>query len=247
MTNLISHKALLACLAQAGSVFFAGSVLGQNTSELGVGLGGLAYKGELSPEYRLANNRPAVFAFYRKDISAPITLRGGLAYGMLRASDANVTGESGNTLPLPAYRQASLKGTVLELSGLVEYNFFDYHNRRDKVHFTPYVFVGVAPFLSSVTTQGPLPGFNESNSAVGFAIPAGIGMKLALSRRWNLGLEAGARKAFTDLLDNVSLQSPVVANSHDQDWYYLAGLSLSYTFYKIPCPDTYKENPKLLR
>ncbi|QHJ08693.1 DUF6089 family protein [Hymenobacter busanensis] len=230
-----------------GSAFFALHAQAQNTSEVGIGLGGLAYKGELSPEYRLSNNRPAVFAFYRKDISVPITLRANVAYGMLRAADTNVTGENGNVLPLAAARQASMSGNLLELAGIAEYNFLDYRNRRDKVHFTPYVFVGVAPFLSRVRTTGPQPGFTAANTMVGFAFPAGVGMKLALSRRWNLGIEAGARKAFTDMLDNVSEQSPAFANSHDQDWYYLGGLSVSYTFYKIQCPESYKANPKLLR
>ncbi|GAA4378141.1 hypothetical protein GCM10023186_14260 [Hymenobacter koreensis] len=207
----------------------------------------MAYKGELSPEYRIANNRPAVFAFYRKDISIPITLRANVAYGMLRAADANVTGENNNALPLPAFRQASMSGSVLEAAGIVEYNFLEYRNRRDKIHFTPYVFAGVAPFLSSVKTDGPQPGFKVSATRLGFAIPAGVGLKLALSRHWNLGLETGARKAFTDLLDNVSEQSPVLANKHDQDWYFLTGVSVSYTFYKIPCPESYKQNPKLLR
>ncbi|WP_262923007.1 DUF6089 family protein [Hymenobacter cellulosilyticus] len=68
-----------------------------------------------------------------------------------------------------------------------------------------------------------------------------------MSPRWNLGLEAGARKAFTDELDHLGTQNPLLVNTHDQDWYFYNGLSISYTFYKINCPDSYKANPKLLR
>lgn len=247
MTKQLLFKTLLVGLAPAGSVFFASSAAAQHTSELGIGLGGLNYKGDLAPEYRLLNNRPAVSAFYRKDISVPVTLRGTVTYGLLRGSDADIKGENGNQAPLPTLRQASMKGSLLDVSGTLEYNFFDYHNRREKLHFTPYVYVGVAGFLAFTSTTGPQAGFEQSGTVPGLAVPAGVGLKLALSRHWNLGLETGARKAITDMIDHVKEQSPAFANRYDQDWYYYTGLSVSYTFYKINCPDTYKENPKLLR
>lgn len=247
MTKKFAFQMLLGCAVQTGSIFFAHHALGQNTSELGVGLGALNYKGEISPEYRMLNNRPAFSLFYRKDVSAPVTLRATATYGMLRADDAKSTDDSGNTLPLAQYRQASMKGSLLDVAGTLEYNFFDYHNRRDKVHFTPYVFVGVAGFLAFTQTTSPQPAFKQSGTTPGIAIPAGVGLKLALSTHWNLGLETGARKAFSDLIDHVKDQSPALANRHDQDWYYYTGISLSYTFYKINCPDGYKADPKLLR
>jgi hypothetical protein len=36
-------------------------------------------------------------------------------------------------------------------------------------------------------------------------------------------------------------------NSHEQDWYYYNGISLSYTFYKIRCPVPYGRNKGLLQ
>ncbi|TGE17161.1 type IX secretion system protein PorG [Hymenobacter elongatus] len=249
MTHSNLFKTLLVCLVQAGSVFFISTAAAQNTSELGIGIGGMVYKGELAPAYQFRNNRPAATVFYRKDISAPITLRGNFLWGLVRADDANVGGVNGNTAPLPAYRQANTKGNILEAGAAVEYNFFDYRNRKEKVHFTPYVFVGVAGFLARTRTisNAGLDQLEKSGNTVGLAIPAGIGLKLALTPRWNLGLEAGARKAFTDEIDNLGTQNAVLVNTHDQDWYFYNGVSISYTFYKINCPDSYKANPKLLR
>lgn len=249
MTNLNLSKTLLTGLLPLGSVFFAHSVVAQtatSTSELGVGIGGLSYKGELSPSYQFRNNRPALTAFYRKDISAPITLRAGLMGGMLRADDRNVRGTNGNTPPLLASRDANMKGSLLELSGGIEYNFYDYHNRRDKVHFTPYVFVGLAGFYAKTeTTFASRPDLNQNSGLVSVAIPVGLGFKYALSDHWNLGLEAGARKTLSDKLDHVdgksSNQTEVIGNPHDQDWYFYNGVSISYTFYKIRCPDTSQE------
>ena len=252
MTNSTLSKTLLVCLVQAGSVFFAATAQAQTqtTSEIGVGLGGMVYKGDIAPQYQFRNNRPAATVFYRRDLTAPITLRGALTGGLLRASDANVRGVNSSVAALSAARQANVKGSLFEVSGALEYNFFDFHNRKEKVHFTPYVMVGLAAFYANTTTQAfgaGAEGFNKSGSMLGLAVPAGFGLKLALSRHWNLGVEAGARKAFTDELDHASLQTPVLVNRHDQDWYFYNGVSISYTFYKIHCPDPYKENKDLLR
>ncbi len=251
MVNIAFRHALLACSLQAGSAFFCANANAQNTSEVGIGLGATNYRGEISPKFQLQNSRPAFTAFYRRDVSVPVTLRGALMAGLLRADDGNVTGEGGGTLPLLAYRQANTKGSIWEASAVMEYNFMDYHYRTDKVHFTPYLFVGVAAFYANTTTvsnNARLAGaFNRQGSMLGLAIPAGAGLKYALTTYLNLGLEVGARKAFTDQLDHLFDQDPLLVNPHDQDWYYYGGLSLSYTFYKIRCPDLYKNNIKLLK
>ena len=250
MTNSVFRCALLACSLQAGSAFFCATALAQNTSEVGIGIGGTTYKGEIAPQYQLSNNRPAFTVFYRRDVSVPITLRGALTAGQLRADDKDVTGVNGGTAPLSEFRQASTKGSVVELSGVVEYNFLDYHDRENKIHFTPYLFLGIAGYYASMsTTSGNAlvpDSFRQDGGQLGFAIPAGVGFKYALNQHFNLGLEVGVRKLFTDELDHLSDQSPVLVNSHDQDWYYYNGVSVSYTFYKIRCPRQYKGNKRLL-
>jgi opacity protein-like surface antigen len=249
MTISDFHGALLVCTLQAGSAFFCASATAQNTSELGFGLGATNYKGEVSPQYQFQNNRPAFTIFYRKDVSVPITLRGAFTAGLLRADDGNVSGANGGVPPLQAFRQANTKGSLLEASAVMEYNFLDYHYRTDKLHFTPYLFIGIAGFYANTSTVSNSLGgnFNRNGSFFGLAVPAGVGFKYALSEHINLGLEVGARKAFTDQLDHLSDQDPVLVNRHDQDWYYYNGISLSYTFYKIRCPDQYKKNKKLLK
>lgn len=245
---------LLAGLVLAGSTFFGATLAhAQRTSEIGIGLGGTNYKGEISPQYQLQNNRPAFTIFYRKDITAPVTLRAGFTYGGLRARDANVEGANGGVPPLQNYRQASMNGHVAELSGVVEYNFLDYHERSEqhRVHLSPYLFAGLAGFYVNTTTesQNPAlqPDFNRSGSKVSIAIPAGAGLKIALSEHFNLGAEVGVRKTFTDQLDHLGDQDPLLVNPHDQDWYYYNGISISYTFYKILCPVPYSRNRGLLK
>jgi hypothetical protein len=246
--------ALPASLLLAGSAFFcAVPVLAQHTSELGIGVGATNYKGEVSPQFQWQNSRPALTVFYRRDISAPVTLRAGITAGFLRATDANVQGANGSVPPLQNYRKLSLKGGLVEAAGIVEYNFLDYHNRKDqhRLHLSPYLFAGLGVYYANTTVHSAnvdlQPTFDRQGAKVGIAIPAGAGLKVALNEYFNLGLEMGVRKTFTDQLDHTGDQTPLLVNSHDQDWYYYSGVSLSYTFYKILCPPPYNKNKRLLK
>lgn len=257
MTVFRCSSALLAGFGLAGSFFLGAAPLAQaqrtTTSELGLGLGATTYKGEVSPQWQLQNQRPALTAFYRRDVSVPITLRAGFTAGQLRATDTNVTGAGGTTPPLQAYRQLSLSGSVYELAGVMEYNFLDYHRRRQlrRPHLTPYLFIGVAGYYANTTLRSAnadlQADFNRSGGRLGLAVPAGAGLKIALSEHFNLGLEVGVRKTFTDQFDHAGDQAPLLVNPRDQDWYYYSGVSLSYTFFKIQCPSPYKGNKRLLQ
>lgn len=246
--------ALPASLLLAGSAFFfATPVFAQHTSEVGIGVGATNYKGEVSPQFQWQNSRPALTVFYRRDISAPVTLRASLTAGFLRATDANVEGATGGVPPLQSYRQLSLKGGLVEAAGVVEYNFLDYHNRKEqhRFHLSPYLFAGLGLYYVNTTVRSAnvdlQPAFDRQGGKVGLAIPAGAGLKVALNEYFNLGLEMGVRKTFTDQFDHTGDQTPLLVNSHDQDWYYYSGVSLSYTFYKILCPPPYKNNKRLLK
>ena len=251
MTISAFRSALLACSLQAGSAFFCPLAQAQNTSELGLSFGALTYKGEVSPQVQLRNSRPALSVFYRRDISVPITLRGGLLAGLLRADDGQVNGINGSPPPLPAYRQTDMKGFLTEASAVLEYNFLNYRARRDHRHFTPYGFLGIAGYYASTSTRtrnmALQPDFARQGSQLGLAVPIGVGFKYALSDFVNVGLEAGARKTFTDRLDQLHDQTPLLVNEHDQDWYYHGGVTISYTFYKVRCPDPAQTRGKRTR
>jgi hypothetical protein len=240
-------------LLVGSALFLATPASAQHTSELGIGVGTTNYKGEVSPQFQWQNSRPALTIFYRRDVSVPVTLRASVTTGFLRATDANVEGANGAVPPLQNYRQLSLKGGLVEAAGVVEYNFLDYHERKDqhRMHLSPYLFAGLGLYYVSTTVSSDNAAlkadFDRQGAKVGLAIPAGAGLKLALNEHFNLGLEMGVRKAFTDQLDHTGDQTPLLVNSHDQDWYYYSGISLSYTFYKIICPTPYDKNKRLLK
>lgn len=255
MTLQHFKRALLICgILQIGGSFFTNCALAQgplSTSEIGAGIGGANYKGDLSPNYRLMNNQPALTVFYRRDISNPVTLRGGVMLSH-RIFNDNTIGDHSYDLPYPNYRQAELRLSLAELSAVMEYNFLDYYDMRRRPRFSPYFFAGVAGLVynAKLKTDSPTlqPELNKDFATrLALAIPFGVGIKYALSKRWNLGLEFGARKLITDKLDYLSeLDSKRLTNHNDKDWYFYNGISLSYTIYRLNCPPVYKNSPGIL-
>ena len=56
-------------------------------------------------------------------------------------------------------------------------------------------------------TEGQgIDGFGEKYKLTQFAIPMGAGVKIAVTERLNIGLEAGVRKTFTDYIDDHQYQ-----------------------------------------
>lgn len=239
--------ALLIGLWPVRSIFFTEAVQAQNTSEIGGGIGGLVYKGEVAPNYRFQNNRPGATIFYKKDISEPVTLKANLMAGWIRADDENVD------LPINGFRRAAIKTNLIELSAGLEYNFLNYYDQRRRTRWTPYYFisVAVANYNNKVVLQNNR--IKPFENGFVLAIPTGVGFKYALSYHWNLGLEVGARKTLLGNSDHVDyLQTkdyPGLPNRelqhtdpYDQDWYFYNGLSISYTFYKLRCPPASKSS-----
>jgi hypothetical protein len=84
---------------------------------------------------------------------------------------------------------------------------------------------------------------NKTNefSDVQLAIPFGAGVKYVINPLWYLSLEFGMRKTFTDYIDDVSASQRNVKDfqggfTYDNDRYFFLGLTLTRTFYEIPCP-----------
>ncbi|MGV3539524.1 MAG: DUF6089 family protein [Rufibacter sp.] len=213
----------------------------RSTSELGIGIGGIVYKGEIAPRYRFLSNQPALTVFYKKDMSKALTLRGSLLAGRVIAEDEQYAERH----PLAEFRKATVNTSLLELAAGIDYNFLDYYDFRRRIRWTPYFTLGVAGLVYNNKTiaENPdiiYPGNNGNNAAYrtafAFSVPIGVGAKYAISHRWNIGIEFGARMLFTDEFDNLSLQNERVMNQYERDWYFYNGVSVSYTFYRLNCP-----------
>ncbi|WP_406566864.1 type IX secretion system protein PorG [Dyadobacter helix] len=197
--------------------------------ELGVGLGGFNYNGDISPSFRFRFLKPAGSVFFRYNLNSALTLRAEVAGGLIGAKDS----ESKD--PQQVLRDQSFRTSVFEGSVAAEYNFLDYKERRFAVNWTPYVFggMGLAKFSPNVNSGG-----YRTNTLV---LPYGVGVKYQIRRPWAVGLEYGTRKTFTDYLDNLggdpaSVDKIQQGNPSLKDKYYYLRLSVTYTFYRIVCP-----------
>jgi hypothetical protein len=199
-------------------------------NEFGAGLGGLNYSGDLAKTPKLGNFKPGFTAFYRRNLNHYSSFRASITGGKIAASDDKPFDS------FDAMRDESFNISLFELSGIFEYYFLDFRTDKALVNWSPYIFGGLAMFT-----------FNNSDpkrgqySNVQPSIPLGIGFRYNLSPQLSLSLEIGARKTFFDYLDNISEGNPYVkdykyGNYYNNDWYYFAGLSMSYTIYNVPCP-----------
>lgn len=200
------------------------------SSEIGFGLGTLNYTGDLSRTYNFLNSKPAGTVMYRSALGRAVSFRAAVTAGKLAASDSR---------PVDAFatqRAASFNIFLYELSLGTEYHFLDWRSEKRPLRFTPYVVTGLGLF-----GMAGIPSKSAEYSSIQPAVMVGTGMKYVINPLLYVGLEIGMRKTFFDYLDNVSAGNPVnknyqYANPNDNDSYYFLGITLTRTFYTIPCP-----------
>ncbi len=208
----------------------AQQILGQR-AEIGFGLGAFNYTGDLSRTYNFAFSKPAATVFYRSNISSVISVRTAITAGKIGATDTRS--------PIDAFataRASSFNLFLFEASTSFEYHFLDWRDSKRRLRFTPYLFAGAGLFGFSGVEQK-----NAEYSNIQLAIPFGGGMKYVLNPKYYIAFELGIRKTFFDYLDNISDGNPSFknlqyGNSFDYDNYFFTGITLTYTFYDIPCP-----------
>lgn len=200
-------------------------------AEVGGGIGTLNYTGDLVRLYNPAFTQPALTAFYRHNISSVVSFRAGLTGGKLKAND--------KAHPIDAFanqRGYSFNITIIEASTIFEYHFLDWRDSKRKLRFTPYLMGGLVMFGISGYPQK-----NGQFSNVQIGIPIGAGVKYVVNPKWYVAVEYGVRRTFFDYLDNISDNDPSMknyqyGNRFDNDTYFFFGVTLTRTFYDIPCP-----------
>jgi len=222
-------KYLLSTLAGICFLMASFSNVHAQRIELGGGIGGFNYRGDISPTFRFRFFRPGGSLFFRYNPSQALSLRAEAALGLIGAQDQH------SKDPFQQARNLSFKSRILEASAVAEYNFLNFQDRRFAVNWSPYVFGGMG--LSKFNTSPQTAAYKTST----LVMPYGVGIKYQVRKPWNIGLEYGTRKTFTDYLDNPGGE-PVNTDKLQQgdpsmkDNYYYVRLSVSYTFYKIVCP-----------
>jgi hypothetical protein len=203
--------------------------LSAQSSEVGFGIGTLTYTGDLVRNYDFKYSKPAGTVFYRANISTVVSFRAALTAGKIGASEKPIDA-------LGTQRKASFDLFLFEASTVMEYHFLNWRDSKKFVRFTPYMFAGFGLFGISGNEEK-----TAEYSNIQAAIPFGAGIKYVYNPKWYFSLEFGARKTFFDYLDNVSegnqhRKNYQYGNPNDNDHYFFLGVSITRTFYDIPCP-----------
>lgn len=198
--------------------------------EIGAGVGAMNYKGDISPDFHPSFARLGANVSFRYNLTKMITFKSSILVGSIYGDDTQVS-DSFNQL-----RGQTFKTGINEFSLTTEYNFFDYRYNRYHKDWTPYVFAGLGAMKFS-PRDTPVSDYKTLQ----MVIPFGVGIKYNISGPWNLNLEFGTRKTFTDYLDNLGGDNAALPKNLQNDYssgdmYYYTSLSLTYQFLKIYCP-----------
>lgn len=239
------------------SILFTFHSLAQSVDEFGLIAGGSYYMGDLNPYTHFNNYNYNFGGVFRRSLdNKQIVLRAHLMYG-------KVTAESASS-------NLSFRSTILEIGPALEINFMPFEiGEKKKYKGTPYLFGGITYFkmnpqtnnngdwvsLQTLGTEGQGSSQNPNNQykSQQISLPAGLGVKINLSKRFALSAEYGIRKTFTDYLDDVSgtyvdltqleIENGTLAsdlsksyginglqrgNSQNKDWYSIYGVMLSF-------------------
>ncbi len=210
----MSTRFLKYCLALA--LFASFSSVKAQYNDFGFMIGASNYKGELSEHtFNTDFLHPAFGAFYRHNWDRRWSWKVELNYGKISGDDAYAS---------TAYerdRNLSFESTILELSPQIEFNFFPYETGHPDFPFTPYLFTGLSIFsfnpkanfggdlveLQPLGTEGQGINGTKKYKRTAIAIPIGGGFKFNIGR-FGVGIEVGARRSYSDYIDDVSTVYP---------------------------------------
>jgi hypothetical protein len=240
-------------------------------TEIGLLLGSSYYLGDLNTSH-FNQPLPAAGLIIRKNIDKRFVYKCELMYLNLKSDER----KSNDTIAFN--RGLHFKSPVYELSGQLEFNFLPYQPGNPLYTWTPFIYTGVSLFyynpqaenkngewvnLQELGTEGQgttttfADGKRDKYAQMQFSIPMGGGFKISVNESFNIILEYGARKTFTDYIDDVSttfvggngtiypsemsieaqeMSDPLGTHSKGiqrgdskkKDWYSFAGITLSF-------------------
>lgn len=196
---------------------------------LGGGIGYNNYFGDLSPSSGIGSSSFNGVNLYFGAVGEyrfhpNFSVRSGLAYTSISASDASADAAGNEDTKGRYARNLHFRNNMIEFSSMITANIFPVNRgylKRAKIN--PYVFLGINVFTNNPqakaygkgdagdwinlrdlktegqgTTNGP-----EAYSGLQVGIPFGVGVKFAITRKIDLSFELGYRFSFSNYLDDV--------------------------------------------
>jgi len=183
--------------------------------ELGVAGGISYYIGDLNPYGHFKELNPMGGVTYRYNFNSRYNFRANILYGFVSGDDAN------SSDPVQKSRNLNFTSDIVELAGIMELNFYDFHRTNSDYPYSSYMFVGFNFFkmnpktsfddeyveLQPLGTEGQGTSLDQKfkkYKRIQIGIPFGLGIKFKINKKVVISVEYGLRKIFTDYLDDVS-------------------------------------------
>ncbi|MFM9840754.1 MAG: DUF6089 family protein [Cyclobacteriaceae bacterium] len=195
---------LLSFLAEAQSFY---ATKRERSLILTGGLGTSTYLGDLANRTVIPNVDPNINIGLQYYFTNRISARAEVNWFTLAGDDKEATGGGRNV------RNLSFQSSCFELSAVGMVNLFahgDRYYRRPNYNVYGFAGIGLMYFNPKATYKGTsyalqsLQTEGVAYSLVTPTIPFGLGFRLKVTPQFNISLEAGFRKTFTDYLDDVS-------------------------------------------
>jgi opacity protein-like surface antigen len=204
----------------------SGVAFAQRNANFGVFAGTAYYLGDINPNRHFYNPTLSLGALYRYNINTRYALRGNAYYTRLSGSDLDFPEILHPDRP---YSPAGFNTSLLDLAIQVEFNFLPFTPNVGNWAYTPYIATGIAGGLilgSDVGTSNFL------------SFPLSAGLKVNLTSRISAGAEWSFRKTFSDNLDGLENPSGVYSILHNNDWYSVLGVFITFKFFNFAakCP-----------
>jgi len=202
--------------------------------QVGGGIGANLFKGDLMdwslrPSLnQLLQASPSFHAQVRYQENQAFAYRGVLSIGQIKGDG------SLSTTPSSGFNSNSFKGPIVELGGVVDYNFRDYQSNKKIQNWTPYLYAG----LTGMVATPEITGAGGSTTTIALGIPFGVGAKYQINSQWGLQAEFGTTRALNDMLDGsagvTGTDSFFTLSQTDQNLH--GNLSITYSIISIFCP-----------
>lgn len=189
--------------------------------EIGLTAGSMGYIGDLNQRNYTRLTNIAYGGSIKNNIDGTWSVKLSILKGQIGANDEESKYE------IERNRNLSFYTPITEGSLQVEFNFFDYGRLFGKKRITPFLFSGISAFSFNPKTkfqgqeymlrQYKTEGQANAYKKMAISIPFGVGLKVNLSKNFNLAGEFGYRLAKTDYLDDVSTSYPTAQQLSDSN------------------------------
>ncbi|TGE26276.1 DUF6089 family protein [Hymenobacter metallicola] len=197
-------------------------------NSVGVSLNAMNYFGDVVPKasipsLRFAATRPNIGFNFTHRFAPRISVRAALAYGRITGDDEKAADKNDADARFRYHRNMNFRNDIFEASAVGVFDLIANRNNYIKrPDFVPYVFAGIGVFHHNpkgLVRGGTIPASLSSGDYVdlqplrtegvdyslwNFSLPFGGGVRYKINKSFDIGLEIGWRKTFSDYLDDVS-------------------------------------------